>query len=439
MTKITLHQVARPRPRGRPRKVWMLRWYGTDGKRRGETLGECRTVSKRDAEAVRRDKQSKMDCGIVRPDKPARMTLQELAAYDRLVIADRRHKTVLEHDHAVAHAVKVFGKDVRVDRVTRPHVARLKAQMQEANYRPATIDKTVRILRAMWNRSMRDGLVVDNPFAGSGIKWDPRDSRIFAPREVEAMLAVAPDDWWRVFIRLMVNSGLRLREALHLRWADVDLDEGTVKVCRHDASTVTVRGKPYPLLPWSAKAKASYRSIPLHEVSVAELRRFKAKAGDSPYVFITLNRLADLGRRLQAETLRPNYEPVNNVLRGFQRIQRWARALLAERRGVTAEKVEWRMGCIHDLRDTYLTGIKGVPIDVLQRIAGHADIATTIRFYTKATDRDADIVRAAVSKSGLAGPVQDTLRTHPAFDSANPASAVAKKPAARYDEAALSA
>ena len=75
MTKITLHQVARPRPRGRPRKVWMLRWYGTDGKRRGETLGECRTVSKRDAESVRRDKQSKLDCGVIKPDKPRRMTL----------------------------------------------------------------------------------------------------------------------------------------------------------------------------------------------------------------------------------------------------------------------------------------------------------------------------------------------------------------------------
>ena len=66
--------------------------------------------------------------------------------------------------------------------------------------------------------------------------------------------------------------------------------------------------------------------------------------------------------------------------------------------------MKWRIGCIHDLRDTFITGVKGkLSIDVLKRIAGHSDIATTIKFYATATERDAAEVRAAVSASGLAG------------------------------------
>ena len=80
--------------------------------------------------------------------------------------------------------------------------------------------------------------------------------------------------------------------------------------------------------------------------------------------------------------------------------------------------VAWRVGCIHDLRDTYLTGVKGLPLDVLQRVAGHADIQTTIKFYTSATERDADKVRSAVAASGLSGRVQDTPGTHLAAASA---------------------
>lgn len=430
MTKVTLKRVKRSGPNG-VRLVWMLRWNDQHGGQPGETIGDAGRVngkgkvvsgqmSRRRAEAIRRDKQSKLDCGVIRADRPKRMTLIELIQHDRQAIADRRYKTLLGHNHAAGFAIGTIGSTTHVDRITRAHVARLKADMQDRGYSPATIDKTVRTLRAMWNRAKQDGLVLDNPFAGNGVKWDPGTSRIFSPEEIDAMLTVAADDWWRLFIRLLVTTGLRLNEALHLRWADVGLEARTVRVCRHERGTFTADGKTYPLLPWNAKAKASYRTIPLADETVAELRRRKAKAGNSRYVFIGLERLEVIGCKIQAGELRPNCELVNNVLRRFKEsIQPQARALLAMRRGVKVEEVDWEIGCIHDLRDTFLTGVKDLPIDVLQRIAGHADLATTIRFYTHATERDADVVRAALASSGLAGGgSQGTNRAHLAASSA---------------------
>ncbi len=72
------------------------------------------------------------------------------------------------------------------------------------------------------------------------------------------------------------------------------------------------------------------------------------------------------------------------------------------------------MCCLHDLRDTYLTSIKGVPIDVLKRIAGHSTLATTLKYYTSPTARDADAVLDALASSRFAkaSPVQGTLRAH---------------------------
>ncbi len=51
MTKVTLHKVARSRgPDKKPRHVWMLRWYGTDGTRYGETLGGTERYIRKDGE-----------------------------------------------------------------------------------------------------------------------------------------------------------------------------------------------------------------------------------------------------------------------------------------------------------------------------------------------------------------------------------------------------
>ncbi|MHC4092455.1 MAG: tyrosine-type recombinase/integrase [Planctomycetota bacterium] len=403
MSSISLYKTGRPTTSNPKRKVWQLRWHGTDGKRYCETIGDCAKMTKRDAADVQRERQGKVDNHLTPINRPKRMTFAEFAQHDRALIADKRYKTLLSHDDAVRRATKAWGT-VRADRVTRVHVASLKAHMRGKGYADASIDQTIRTLRAMWNRAKKDNLVTDNPFSGNGVKWDPADSRIFTAEEIDAMIEVAPDDWWRVFLRLIATTGFRKGEALHLRWQDVDLEDATVKVSRHDAGGFTVEGKSYPLLAWLPKAPSSHRTNPLPSGTVDLLRLFKAKAGRSAYVFIPLERLAQLGARMEDGTLRPDFEPVNNVLRGFRVIQRHARALLAARQDVPVAELDWRQGCIHDLRDTYITQMAWkVPPNVLQRLAGHSDIKTTMKFYSHATPSEAETVRAAVSATGLAG------------------------------------
>ena len=176
------------------------------------------------------------------------------------------------------------------------------------------------------------------------------------------------------------------------------------KVCRAEAGRVKIDGQEYPLLEWAAKSRSAYRTIPLPPETIEALQRFKLKAGQSPYVFISLARLELADRKIKNGTLRDNYEVVNNLLRRFQTIQHHARDLLAKRRGIRTESLPWKIGCLHDLRDTFITGIKGLPLDVLKRVCGHSNVSTTLRYYTAETERDADDVRAALVNSGLAKP-----------------------------------
>ncbi len=56
------------------------------------------------------------------------------------------------------------------------------------------------------------------------------------------------------------------------------------------------------------------------------------------------------------------------------------------------------LGTIHDLRKTYGTwAAKAIPMHVLQRLMGHADITTTAKFYLGATEGYADQIRDALS------------------------------------------
>ncbi len=415
MTTISLKIIQRKRPNGQPKPVWQLRWFDGNGQHRGKTIGDCAKVSKREAEAIRRDHQSKVDCGVIKADPPARHTLAEYAVYDREAIADRAEKTVKSYGEAVQHATKALGSSIRMKDIGRREVAKVKRHLQDQDLKPATIDKVLRTLRAFFNRALRDGAIHENPFIGERVRWDPKDSRIFTAAEIDAMIAVAPNDWWRAFLRLMTTTGLRHNEGMHLRWDHIDLDRGVVRVARQDAGRFEVDSRSYPLLAWRAKAKSSYREIPVPTTTTDELRRWKAKAGKSAYVFVSLDRLRLIDVRLRAGTMRSDYELEPYVLGHFKRIQRDARARLAKTQGVEAEEVRWRIGTLHDLRDTYLTNIKGVSVDVLKRIAGHSSIATTLKYYTNPTERDAEDVLGALAASGIGKPEpsQGTLRAHP--------------------------
>ena len=80
-TTIHLKRVKRPGNGRQDRHVWSLRWFETNGKQRFETVGDCKLVTKRQAEAIRRRRQSEMDGGTAPRDQPTAITIDGFRGY----------------------------------------------------------------------------------------------------------------------------------------------------------------------------------------------------------------------------------------------------------------------------------------------------------------------------------------------------------------------
>jgi integrase len=401
-TIVYLIKRSRKLPSGKRSQWWALRWHGSDGKPLEESIGRVKELTRRDAEKQRREKELAIGSGRVRADKAKRMTLAAFMDMDREAIAgDVRGSTLREHDHAKAHAVAALGEDADVTKLTYADAGRVKSYLADAGKSPATVKKTLTTLRAAWNRGIEAGIVHENPFARLRLpRIESKAKRIFTTAEVEAMVQAAPSLWWRSFIRLAVTSGLRKDELLNLQWRDVDLDAGTVQVQPKQAETFQAGGRTFRTWQWSAKAKASYRTIPLPDEAVRLLQRLQLQQGGSPFVFIDLRRLGQMQPHIDASGRLPaKFDIRPNLLRDFHVIQRHAAARLAE--ASRDKKYQWRTGCLHDMRRTFCTMMAShVPMHVLREWAGHADIATTCSFYLGMADGMAERAKAAWTAAG---------------------------------------
>jgi len=184
---------------------------------------------------------------------------------------------------------------------------------------------------------------------------------------------------------------------INLLWRDIDFDAQTVRVSAKRAGTFAAGGDSYPIMAWSAKSYEE-RVVPVPESTVSLLARLQGESDGSPYVFVSLDRLARIATVLADKgELGANYEPVNNMKARFDLIQTKARAALAEERGVAVDDVPWERGTIHDLRRTYGTRMaRVVPMHVLKEYMGHAKITTTQSFYLAAETQDAERAREAL-------------------------------------------
>jgi integrase len=173
---------------------------------------------------------------------------------------------------------------------------------------------------------------------------------------------------------LALYLGLRRGELLGLRWADVDLDAGTLTVRQ---SLQRIDGELQTVTP---KTKSSERTVPLVGVCLDALRehgerqRFEQKAAgaewrDTGFVFTTKT-----GTPIEPDNLRRSWYPLRQA---------------AELGGVT----------FHGLRHTCVTLLLnlGVPPHIVRDIVGHSAIEVTMTIYAHTS---LDEKRAALGKLG---------------------------------------
>ena len=213
-------------------------------------------------------------------------------------------------------------------------------------------DSSVRQTHAVLSKALGDafkqGLIEDNPMTRliSKPTVTRKEMDTLTADEAKALLAI--NDRWTPMFTLMIYTGMRLGEVLGLRWKDVDLDDGVIKVRQTVGygSTGLEYGEP--------KTDKSRRDIPIHATVINALKNTARVIGPRNLVF----------PNEQGEGMYPS-RPHNALQKALKSI------------GVD------RNVRLHDLRHTAASLMiqQGASVKAVQDILGHADYSTTMNVY----------------------------------------------------------
>ena len=117
-----------------------------------------------------------------------------------------------------------------------------------------------------------------------------------------------------------------------------------------------------------------------------------------------LDRLARISDRVEKGLHADNEDLIKTIYAARDRIWKRARRIIAEQRGCLEHEVNWERPGWHAFRHTVATraALAGMPVHLLKRIMGHANIKTTLEYYTHVTDGDAAVIRGVMERTGIA-------------------------------------
>jgi integrase len=222
-------------------EYWYVRWFGTDGKYHGKSIGRVDRMSRRQAEKIRQQKVIEL------MEHPGRRNVSRafrLSEYIQLYFNSRKTElasgTIVLHQMTTRYLLGFFGENRRIDQISRTDARAFKAALANGDLMhiskkprdlgPATVDIHIRNCNTMFNRAVDDDIIIYNPFdrLSSAVKVE-RDWHYVTREEYEKMMRFAPMKF-RLLISLCRLAGLRRGEALNLRWYDIDWEHNRVRI-----------------------------------------------------------------------------------------------------------------------------------------------------------------------------------------------------------------
>ena len=272
-------------------------------------------------------------------------------------------------DHVRIHIGPQLGR-IRLAKLSPEHVESFLNRKLAEGLAPRTVRYMHAVLRIALGQAVKRELLPRNV---SALVDPPREERKevqpLTPDQARSLLSAVEGERLEALYSVALAVGLRKGEALGLRWKDVDLDKGTIRV---QGALQRINGKLQRVEP---KTNSSRRTIALPEYVVGSMRKHRARqlqdrllAGSKWHerglVFTTT-----VGTPLDGR----------NITRHFQRIL--ADAGLPRKR-------------FHDLRHTCasLLLVQGVHPRVVMDTLGHSQMSTTMDIYSHvmpALQRDA--------------------------------------------------
>jgi integrase len=238
--------------------------------------------------------------------------------------------------------------------ISRADVQDLADRMLAEGADPSTIRNALMPLRVIFRRAVGRGEVAVNPCTGLDLPAvRGRRDRIASPQEAAELIAALPEED-RALWASATYAGLRRGELMELRWADVDLAAGVIRVERS--------WDPKERQVVETKSRAGRRRVPIAAVLRDHLIEHKLRSGRGEGLVFG----RDGATRFDQSGLRARARKV------------WA-AETARRREENPEAAALEPIELHECRHTFasLMIAAGVNAKALSTYMGHASIAIT--------------------------------------------------------------
>jgi integrase len=250
---------------------------------------------------------------------------------------------------------------VKLKNLTPVHVRGLYREKLQAGLSPRTVQYIHVTLHKALKQAVQDVLIPRN--ATEAVKAPQvrrQEIRPLSAEQVKVLLETACGDRLEALFVLAIHTGLRQGELLGLKWEDVDLESGTLRVRR---TLGTTKGGPMLTAP---KTKGNRRSVKLTQGALDALRSHLKRQLQE------IDRAGSLWRENGLVFASETGEPVNR----HHLTSRRFKALLTR-----AQLPEIRF---HDLRHTCATLLltKNVNPKIVSEMLGHASIAITLDTYS---------------------------------------------------------
>jgi integrase len=340
--------------RGKRNKVWVARYreaqIGPNGEtefvRRSEILGTIADLpTRRDAEMVLSDRLRRINSANYHPSSCCsfRSFVQEweAQAHPTLKYATQEHYKYVVNSHLLPR----FG-NVQLRMISRESIQMFLADKLKEGLSWRTVKHLRTTLGTILGAAEFWGYIEDNPVRKTRL---PRrglqpERTVLTPEQLNSLLEKLPEPS-RSLVWLLVLTGLRIGELLALRWQDIDLPAGLLRVSR----TLYEGRFDEP------KTRSSVRTVPLSTKGVEILASVRPGAPNLDALVFCTKRSTPLSRRnLSNRQLVPTCEELK------------------------IPRIGW-----HSLRHACVTLLDavGTPLGTVQSLVGHASPETTRGIY----------------------------------------------------------
>jgi integrase len=290
------------------------------------------------------------------------------------------HRTYSTNAQQVRDHIALTLGRIRLRDLRKAHIDRLYREKLDSGLSPSTVRRVHAVLHRSLEEAVKGDLIPRNPAAHANKpKIKEEEIEPLDAFQAAAFMNAAKGDRFEALYVLCLMCGLRQGEALALRWQDIDLDGGTLRVSRQ-LQRMRRDGKKSGRLGFSEPKNASRRTVGLPQRAVSALRSHRKRQLEEKLTAGPVYRDEGLvfasryGTPLDAQNV----------------VNRYYKPLL-ERAGLPPIR-------FHDLRHSCLSLLAqhGEPIRDLQALAGHATAAFTLQRYTHHYDASAKRTAEAI-------------------------------------------